>query len=305
LKYEELRGWKHLAKENYDGALFDFKSALDKSTATLSEKSYFLEILGDVYAIKSMCNEANLHYVKAIESLKVINKKLTDVVPALRVGRKLSDSLFDSRRYDESLKRYQKVLSWCSTDSKESLLASPYLRHRIGLILYLKGEYESSITEFSKALQLQKNLMQTKLMSYNMFLNYAEGGEIVFISTVLFCMGLVHEARQEFEWARSQFTESLAIQIRYEKQFRLSDMFVSTLAHLALANSQIGDKHESNVALLSARRISAMKSTSDGKYSGNNSKENSETIIAKFGHRNVLNLNSSWEATKEIIRACS
>ena len=256
LRHEEI-GWNELKRQKYSAALHEFLEALSLCQNNL-ESASFHEIIGDIYVIKNLHDDAIEHYQNSLENIK----QSTDVKNIVgseflqRVGKKLSDTFLETAQYRSAFQSYTKLLQWYpSTEDSHDICD---IQHRIGMLYYLKDDFEKSFNHLWLSLRRKRKLTSFDEGPYWEVYGDDSRSSNIFVATLLYCLGIVHEERKEYNWALSRFTESLAIQRRYSDLADFTEMTISTLSHTGYAHKKLGNSEEANANMITAQKLAEM-----------------------------------------------
>ena len=132
-KHKEL-GWNDVKQSKYSSALDAFLNALALSKDDL-EAASVNEIIGDIYVLKNMHDDAICHYQKSSWLIKksTSSEKLVGNEFLLRVEKKEGDALFDTAQYRSALQCYTSLLNRHPKSDISHEMCD--VCHRIGMLL--------------------------------------------------------------------------------------------------------------------------------------------------------------------------
>ena len=300
----KYRGQLHLKRREYNSALEAFFSAI-KVTDNLFHHSQLYSSIADVYMQMPLSIDNAIEYYTKSQTLlnqSQHNSELNDdsiqLQLQLSVGKKLGDALFETAQYRAALQSYTgllEVIGVIPSEGNDELKCD--IRYRIGLIMYYQGDDNDSLYNLWIALKCIRSVT-----------NYYDGpnnikdssiGNEMYMATLLYCLGLVHESRTEYAWAYSRLTESLAIQRRRSLTLDFSEMRISTLSHASYCSKKLGNIDDSNALKKSAKltTIKIAKILDDAK-------KNNRLSSLDLDDKNVLeDASLAWRVSRQIVLA--
>ena len=295
----KYRGQLHLKRREYNSALEAFFSAI-KVTDDLFHHSQLYSSIADVYMQMPLSIDNAIEYYTKSQTLlnqSQHNSELNDdsIQLQLSVGKKLGDALFETAQYRAALQSYTGLLGVIPSEGNDELKCG--IRYRIGLIMYYQGDDNDSLYNLWIALKCIRSVT-----------NYYDGpnnikdssiGNEMYMATLLYCLGLVHESRTEYAWAYSRLTESLAIQRRRSLTLDFSEMRISTLSHASYCSKKLGNIDDSNALKKSAKltTIKIAKILDDAK-------KNNRLSSLDLDDKNVLeDARLAWQVSRQIVLA--
>ena len=293
------QGQLHLKRREYNSALEAFFSAI-KVTDDLFHHSQLYSSIADVYMQMPLNIDNAIEYYTKSQTLlnqSQHNSELNDdsIQLQLSVGKKLGDALFETAQYRAALQSYTGLLGVIPSEGNDELKCG--IRYRIGLIMYYQGDDNDSLYNLWIALKCVRSVT-----------NYYDGpnnikdssiGNEMYMATLLYCLGLVHESRTEYAWAYSRLTESLAIQRRRSLTLDFSEMRISTLSHASYCSKKLGNIDDSNALKKSAKltTIKIAKILDDAK-------KNNRLSSLDLDDKNVLeDARLAWQVSRQIVLA--
>lgn len=255
-KYQSL-GFSEMQQKNFSNALIHLEQAAGFANDPI-DMARILEAMGDIFMIQGQTDAG-------IESYeKVINASHAFIAPEvvrmnyilLRILKKVGDALFEHGRLDTALQKYCALLPLQEEARGQDHQDSIWIRHRIGLIYFHKGEYSIAIDCFWCSLREKRKTSKYNDANYVVALEAMESASNeIDIANMLFCLGLVHDKKGENNLALSKLEEALLVHKRQPKERRCKQMMATVLAQIGRLHGKNGDLEESEQALKQACQL--------------------------------------------------
>lgn len=243
---EDLRilGMDEMELFNLDRALDYFKMAL-RTVPQPSQAASILELMGDVYSLQGRHTKALERYQEALRL-----KRKTKMMKLLS---KIADEFFLSGEYEKAISIYMQALPLKSIEDGWDSDGVAQMYHRVGLIYFDRGESDLALDHFWHALRAKKRrALGSDQGTYWGALHERVGTcDEEDLASVLFCMGLAHEERCEYEWAMASLGEALVVQGRHLGRDHAD--VANTLLHIGAVHARLGEVNEARATYTRAR----------------------------------------------------
>ena len=269
-KYLEQRGQNELRLGQYDAALISFSAAVDAAPSNTDSLFYGYEAIGDIHMLKESYVDAIDYYQQSIivgNKLYGVNRKIGKDIS--QVKKKVGNLFFDTAQYQSALCCFEELngeLEWPS-----------FTRHKVGLIHFYNGNTEEAKQTFY--IELEAFRKQYFSSTYMKCVTEEETtNKYQHMCTLLYCLGLVHEEKAEYELAISCLTEALAMHFLCIDSHFYFELKVAILSSLGCVFAKEGDANQAQIWNDAARKISDSLNNGNDRNMMSNKSTNSWTV---------------------------
>ena len=233
---------------NHDKALQFLSKALN-CRPSASQSASILELMGDIYTRIGRQDKAIERYQEALRL-----KRKTKMMTLLS---KIGDSFYVSGEHEKALSIYIQALPLKTVEEGWDSEGVAQMYHRIGLVYFELGDTDLALDNLWHALRAKKRkaLSQDDSTYWNALNERLNSTVEEDIASVLFCMGILHEERCEYEWALTYLSECVTIQQSHpHPQYGIHPDIADTYLHIGAVHYKCGRKHDAEDAYNRARK---------------------------------------------------